>query len=293
MLAPENVLLTDQVAVVTGGGQGIGEGIALNFASFGADVVVADKIADTAQRTADAVRETGRRAIGVRCDVRDRGDVERMIGDAMREFGRIDILVNNAGGVRRASFLDLGARGWDKHVEMNFSGMFHPTELAVRAMIEGGRGGSVINVASIEAFRAAPHRSVYGACKAGMINFTRSLALELAEHGIRVNAVAPDIMVTPGLGLLDEHGGGPPQLLAALERHVPMGRPGNTDDMGGVCVFLASSLARYVSGTTIHVDGCTWASSGWSQDEQGNWQTFEGFGAAYTQAARRARSPAE
>ncbi|HYG25653.1 MAG TPA: SDR family oxidoreductase [Caulobacteraceae bacterium] len=281
MLSPDDILLTDQVAIVTGGGQGLGEGAALNFARFGADVVIADKNAEAAESVAAKVRELGRRALGVRCDVRRLDEVEAMTEQAMTAFGRVDILVNNAGGVRRAPFLDLKERGWQKHIELNLTGLFAPTEAAVRAMIAGGRGGSVINVASIEAFRAAPHRSVYGACKAGMINFTRTLALEVAEHGIRVNAIAPDIIATPGIGLVTAEGDGPPARMAALRRHVPMGRPGHTDDTAGACVFLASSLSRYVTGTTIHVDGGTWASSGWSRDDQGRWKLFEGFADAY------------
>ena len=281
MLSPDDVLLTDQVAIVTGGAQGIGEGVARNFARFGARVVIADKDPETGPRTAQAIRDDGGDALFVHCDVREFDQVEAMNAKALDTFGRIDILVNNAGGVRRAPFLELEQRGWRRHIELNMNGLFGPTDLAARAMIEGGRGGSIINVATIEAFRGAPHRSVYAACKSAMINFTRTLALELAEHGIRVNAIAPDIVATPGIRLIDADGQAPPQRLAALKRHVPMGRAGHTDDTAGACVFLASRLANYVTGTTIHVDGGTWASSGWSRDDQGRWQLFEGFADAY------------
>ena len=281
MLTPDDILLTDQVAIITGGAQGIGEGIATNFARFGARVVIADKNAETGERAAQAIRESGADALFVKCDVRELAEVEQMVEATLKAFGRIDVLVNNAGGVRRAPFLELQERGWRKHIELNLYGLFGPTDLAARAMIEGGRGGSIINVATIEAFRGAPHRSVYAACKAAMINFTRTLSLELAEHGIRVNAIAPDIIATPGIRLVDADGGGPPQRLAALRRAIPLGRVGHTDDAAGACVFLASRMASYITGTTLNVDGGTWASSGWTRDADDRWQLFDGFADAY------------
>jgi NAD(P)-dependent dehydrogenase (short-subunit alcohol dehydrogenase family) len=281
MLSPDDILLTDQVAIVTGGAQGIGEGIATNFARFGARVVIADKNAETGESTARAIRDSGADALFVKCDVRELDQVEQMVEAAQKAFGRIDILVNNAGGVRRAPFLELQERGWRKHIDLNLYGLFGPTDLAARAMIAGGRGGSIINVATIEAFRGAPHRSVYAACKAAMVNFTRTLSLELAEHGIRVNAIAPDIIATPGIRLVDADGGAPSKRLAALKQAVPLGRVGHTDEAAGACVFLASRMAAYVTGATLHVDGGTWASSGWTRDAQDRWQLFEGFADAY------------
>jgi NAD(P)-dependent dehydrogenase (short-subunit alcohol dehydrogenase family) len=281
MFSPDDILLTDQVAIVTGGAQGIGEGIARNFARFGAKVVIADKNAETGPATEAAIRAAGGEALFVPCDVRLLDQVEAMVARTMEMFGRVDILVNNAGGVRRAPFLDLKERGWARHIELNLYGLFGPTDLAVRAMLEGGRGGAIINVASIEAFRAAPHRSIYSACKAAMVNFTRTLALELAQDGIRVNGISPDVIATPGIRLIDADGGGPPERLEALSRMVPQGRPGTPDDAAGACLFLASRLARYVTGVFIPVDGGTWASSGWSRDRQGRWQLFEGFAEAY------------
>ncbi|MCY4291353.1 MAG: SDR family oxidoreductase [Roseovarius sp.] len=281
MFKQEDVTLCDLVAVITGGGQGIGEGIALNLASFGADIVIADKNPETAERTAKKVREIGRKALGLMCDIRNREDVVSVFERSMEEFGRVDFLVNNAGGVRHAAFLELGEQGWQKHLELNIMGVLTPTELAANAMIKGGRGGSIINISSIEASRAAPERSIYGMCKAGMGSLTRSLALELGPHNIRINVIAPDVVATPGLLLLEEECSGPPELMRSLQGYVPLGRGGNTDDIGGVCVFLASPLARYVTGTSIPVDGGTWASSGWTKDENGLWESFSGFGARH------------
>ena len=268
---PSQILLTDQVAIVTGGGQGIGEGIALAFARFGADVVIADKNAETGASVASAVSELGRRGLAVQTDVRDLEQVQAMVRETVAELGRVDILVNNAGGVRNAPFLELGQRGWHRHMELNFDGLFGPTDAAVRAMIEGGRGGSVINVASIEALRAAPNYSVYAACKAGMLNMTRSLALELSEHGIRVNAISPDVVMTPHLLEYEKQHPDQAGSPEARRRLIPLGRDGTVEDCAGACVFLASQMASFITGVNLSVDGGTYASSGWTRNEDGSW----------------------
>jgi len=269
---PSQALLTDQVAIITGGGQGIGEGAALALARFGAHIAIADKNPETSARVADRVHELGREALSIPTDVRDTDAVRAMVDETMSRLGRVDILVNNAGGTRRAPFLELEARGWQRHIELNLGGLFGPTDAAVRAMLEGGRGGSIINVASIEGTRAAPNFSVYAACKAGMINFTRTLAVELAEHGIRVNCIAPDYTSTPGIdGFEEAHA---PERVAAAEGAIPLGRRGNIEETAGPIVFLASRMAGYVTGATIPVDGGTWASSGWVRDGQGEWSNM-------------------
>jgi NAD(P)-dependent dehydrogenase (short-subunit alcohol dehydrogenase family) len=269
---PSDILLTDRVAIVTGGGQGIGEGIALGFARFGAHVVVADKNAETGERTAAAVRALGRDGLAIATDVREFDQVKAMVDQTMSHFGRLDILVNNAGGVRYSSFLDLGQRGWQRHMQLNLEGLFGPTDAAVRAMLKGGRGGVVLNVASIEALRAAPMFSVYAACKAGMVNFTRSLALELADHNIRVNAIAPDVVETPHLR---EYMGSPTGGTAeSRARGIPLRRTGTVDDCAGACIFLASDMASYITGVTLSVDGGTYASSGWTRNPDGSWGLF-------------------
>jgi NAD(P)-dependent dehydrogenase (short-subunit alcohol dehydrogenase family) len=269
---PSDILLTDQVALITGGGQGIGEGIARGFARFGAKVVIADKNGETGERAAAAIRAAGGEALAITTDVREFEQVKAAVEQTVKRFGRLDILVNNAGGVRHASFLDLGQRGWNSHARLNFDGLFGPTDAAVRAMIAGGRGGVVLNVASIEALRAAPMFSVYAACKAGMVNFTRSLALELADHGIRVNAIAPDIVDTPHLREFEGSATGGSS--EARERGVPLRRPGTVEDCANACIFLASKMASYVTGVTLSVDGGTFASSGWTRNPDGSWGLF-------------------
>jgi NAD(P)-dependent dehydrogenase (short-subunit alcohol dehydrogenase family) len=272
------MLLTDRVAVITGGGGGIGRAIALACASVGADVVIGDIIPERCEEVAARVREAGRRSLAVPTDVTDTGQVRALIDSAASHFGRIDILVNNAGGVSPRPFIDQSERSWRRHIDLNLVSMLAATSAAAPAMIRGGRGGSIINVSSIEGSRAAPNFAVYGACKAAMLNFTRTMALELAEHGIRVNAIAPDYTVTPGLrgnhtGPVDPSTWIRPSARQedATARRIPLGRAGMDTECGNAVVFLASAMGSYVTGAVIPVDGGTWASSGWIRDQAGNW----------------------
>ena len=269
---PSSILLTDRVAIVTGGGQGIGAGIARVFARFGAHVVIADKVAERGEAVAAEVRALGREGLAITTDVREFDQVNALVSQTVERLGRLDILVNNAGGTRYASFLELEQRGWHRHMQLNFDGLFGPTDAAVRAMIDAGRGGSIINIASIEALRAAPMFSVYAACKAGMVNFTRSLALELADHGIRVNGIAPDVVRSPHLE--EYEGSATGGSLEARNRGIPLRRQGEPEDIGGACVYLASEMASYVTGITLSVDGGTFASSGWTRNEDDSWGLF-------------------
>lgn len=270
--------LTDQVAIVTGGGGGIGRAIALAFASVGADVVIGDIVPERCEETADRVRDLGRRALAVPTDVTDTQQVSDLIGRADKEFERIDILVNNAGGTKSTPFLDQSERSWRRHIDLNFVSMLAATSAAAPVMIRGARGGSIINVASIEASRAAPMFAVYAACKAGMLNFTRTMALELGDHRIRVNAIAPDYTVTPGVR---GNFTGPvnpaswklptPQQEQATARRIPLARTGIDSECGDVAVFLASDMSAYITGAVIPVDGGAWASSGWLRNRAGAW----------------------
>jgi NAD(P)-dependent dehydrogenase (short-subunit alcohol dehydrogenase family) len=270
--------LTDQVAVITGGGAGIGRATALALAAAGADIVIGDIVPERCEETATRVREFGRRALAVPTDVMEIDRIRALIAGAADQFGRIDILVNNAGGVKPTPFLEQSERSWRRHIDLNLVSLFAATSAAVPVMIRGGRGGSIINVSSIEASRAAPNFAVYAACKAGMLNFTRTMALELADHRIRVNAVAPDYTVTPGLrgnltGPVDPATWLQPteQQEAAAARRIPLGRPGIDTECGQVALFLASAMSSYVTGAVIPVDGGAWASSGWLRNTAGKW----------------------
>lgn len=276
--------LSGQVAIVTGGGGGLGRAIALRLARYGADVAIADIVPERCAEVAERVQEMGRRALPVPTDVLEVTQIDAMVAATRDAFGRIDILVNNAGGVSRRPFIEQSERSWRRHIDINLTSMLAATSASVPVMIAGGRGGSIINVTSIEAERAAPGFAVYAACKAGMVSFTKSMAVELSEHGIRVNAIAPDHTVTPGTR---GNRAGPvdpatwrepaPEAQDAMNRLIPLGREGVDIEVGDAAAFLASSMARYITGITLPVDGGTAAAGGWVRTPAGKWTLNQGI----------------
>jgi NAD(P)-dependent dehydrogenase (short-subunit alcohol dehydrogenase family) len=266
-MTPADARLDGRTAIVTGAGAGIGKGVALTFARFGANVVILEIDPATGERTADEIRQAGGEALAIATDVRQADRVADAVATTVARYGGVDVLVNNAGGTFAASFLDSVEKGWDALHRMNLKSVLHCTQLVARRMVEQGRGGSIVNVVSIEAVRAAPGYGPYAAAKAGVVSLTQTLALELAPHRIRVNAIAPDICMTEGLRTLVSD--------ADRERFkwtVPLGRAGEPEDVAGAVVFFASELGRYVTGTTLHVDGGTNAAGGWYRDPaDGTW----------------------
>jgi NAD(P)-dependent dehydrogenase (short-subunit alcohol dehydrogenase family) len=260
-VTPDDALLTGRIAIVTGAGAGIGKGIARVFARFGARVAILERDEASAARTADEIREAGGDALAVPTDVRDRDAVERAATAVVARYGGVDVLVNNVGGTFAAPFLESAEKGWDALHRANLKSVFHCTQVVAARMVAQGRGGSIVNVVSIEGVRAAPGYAPYAAAKAGVINFTQTAALELGPHRIRVNAIAPDVCMTEGLRALV-----PEAERARFAWTVPLGRAGEPDDIAGAAVFLASELGRYVTGTTLHVDGGTHAAGGWYRD---------------------------
>ncbi|MBV9042435.1 MAG: SDR family oxidoreductase [Acidimicrobiia bacterium] len=257
-LAPDDLLLTDRVAVVTGAAVGIGRAIAVTFARFGADVALCDRDVENLAEAAGEVEGAGRAAISGELDVREPDQVDAFAAAVRERFGRVDILVNNAGGGFRSDFLDVNAKGQSALVRENFDSVTLFIRAFVPLMTEGG---SIINLTSVEAHRAAPQFAIYAAQKAAVAQLSRSLALELGTMGIRVNCIAPDLIPTPGVGPLE----------GDSMTKAPIGVPGHVDDCAGAAVFLAGAASRFVTGTTVHVDGGTWASGGWHQLPDGSW----------------------
>ena len=246
-LEPAQALLTDRVAVVTGAAVGIGRAIAEALTAFGARIAVCDRDADNLA-TLDA-------DVSAVLDVRDGALVEAFMADVGERLGRVDVLVNNAGGGFQSMFVDVSAKGQQALVDENFTSVTNFVRATVPLMTSGG---SIINITSIEAHRAAPGYAVYAAMKAAVANLTKSLSLELADRRIRVNCIAPDDIPTPGVG--------------GLVGDTSLPDLGDVTDVAGAAVFLAGDLARFVTGTTIHVDGGNWAAAGWKRLPDGSFR---------------------
>lgn len=268
--------------MVTGAGraQGIGEAIALRLAQHGADVAVVDLCRersdlprekfgqwDELKAVADRAAALGVRALPIAADVTNEDDVRTMVAQAVGAFGRIDILCNNAGGgtaagpVDRTSVIDLERDAWDYTLGISLTSTFLCSKHAARVMIEGGRGGRIVNTVSVSAHRGMPGGSAYAAAKFALVNFTQTLALELAPHGITVNAFSPGMTMTQYVRQRLEKvaeqqpGSTADDVLKEWVRNVPLGRAARPDEMAAVAAFLASDEASYMTGQTLIVDG--------------------------------------
>lgn len=266
--APASIDLSGRTALISGGGAGIGRAIALKFAQLGARVVVAEIDARRAAALDAALAVRGGWARP--CDVRDAGAVAQLAAEIERGCGALDILVNNVGdflGVLKP-FERTTAEEWDALYGINLRHMFIVTRALLPLMQRSGRGGSIINVSTIEAFRGIPMAAVYAAFKSAITGFTKSLALELAPQRIRVNAIAPETteteQVKPSLFIQ-------PKYREHVRRWIPLGRFGEPEDAAGCAVFLASELSAWVTGTTLHLDGGALAAGGWYRTPDERW----------------------
>jgi 2-hydroxycyclohexanecarboxyl-CoA dehydrogenase len=237
--------LEDKIAIVTGGGQGIGRAIAGKLAAEGATVVVTDLDEASAKETADALPG----AVAIRADVTDRRGVQAMVSRVVEQFGRVDVLVNNAGWDKASPFVDSDPDDWDRAIAVNLYGVLHTCKAVLPLMAERG-SGAVVNLGSDAGRVGSTGEAVYSAAKGGIIAFTKSLAREMARHQVRINCVCPGPTDT---ALFASFAG--PKLREALTRAIPFRRLGQPDDVANVVAFLASDEASFITGQTVSVSG--------------------------------------
>lgn len=252
--------LNGRVALVTGGAKGIGKGIARRLAEAGADVAIVDVDEAAAIAAVKEIQALGRKSRFVPADLTRAEDAKNAVKATVSAFARIDVIVNNAGVFPMKAALDLDETTWDRTLDINLKGAFFVAQAAAQAMKDAGRGGSIVNIASIDAFHPSGNLTHYDASKGGMVMLTKSLAVEWAKLNIRVNGVAPGGIKTPGVDevmgkMAKAMGADVNAALAGFAQRVPLGRMGVPDDIALATLFLASDASFYVTGETLVVDG--------------------------------------
>jgi glucose 1-dehydrogenase len=248
--------LAGKIALVTGSSQGIGRAIAVRFAQEGADVVINyNRTPGGAQEALREIEVAGRRGLIVQADLSVTAEVRQLIATAVEHFGRLDILVNNAGIETHAPFWQVTEADYDRVLNVNLKGVFFATQAIVQHLMTTKRPGKIVNISSVHEELPFPNFAAYCASKGGLKMLTRNLAVELGQFGITINSIAPGAIETPiNTKLLND-----PQKLGALLAQIPLARLGKPQDVAGLAVFLASSDADYVTGSTYFVDGgLTW-----------------------------------
>jgi 2-dehydro-3-deoxy-D-gluconate 5-dehydrogenase len=241
--------LDSKVAIVTGSAQGLGQAMATGLAEAGADIALAD-VLDMAE-TKSRIEKLGRKCIAITVDLSKKESAEIIVRQTVEQLGGIDILLNNAGIIRRAPLMQFGEKDWDDVMNINVRSLFFLSQAAAGVMIEQGRGGKIINIASLLSFQGGILVPSYTASKSAVMGLTRLLANELAQHNINVNAIAPGYMATANTKALRED----PQRSKAILERIPSGRWGRPEDLQGIAVFLASPASNYMHGYTVAVDG--------------------------------------
>jgi NAD(P)-dependent dehydrogenase (short-subunit alcohol dehydrogenase family) len=242
--------LDNKIALITGGGRGLGRAIALAFAEAGADVAVTSRTLEQLNEVAELIRAQGRRALAAECDVSDSASVAQMVGATRQEFGRIDVLVNCAGVGWAEKLAEMSDGTWDWIIKTNLYGTFYFCREVLRGMIEQ-KGGSIINIASVAGAKGVPGLGAYGASKGGVITLTKALAMENTRYSVRVNAIAPGYFRTDmNSAILDDPDAGP-----KIIKRIPMRRAGEPKEIGGLAIYLASDESSFVTGEVYFISG--------------------------------------
>jgi len=247
--------LEDRVSIVTGAARGIGEGIARAMAREGANVVLFGR-RDTVKETAKSISDSGQKAIGFKVDVTDASGVEQAVQQVLKQFRKVDILVNNAGIYPYMPFVEMPDEVRDSVIDVNIKGVWNCTKAVIPSMIKQ-KYGKIINISSVTGpMVSAKGATIYSASKGAVSGFTRALALEVAEHGINVNAICPGYVDTPGeRGEASRLGMSADEYIKKLAQGIPMKRLGAIDEVGDLAVFLASEESKYITGAEIVIDG--------------------------------------
>lgn len=245
--------LTGRVAIVTGAARGLGKALAEGLAKQGARVALGDLNAEGVRATAEGITAAGGEAVSTSVDVADADSAEALVGLAVERFGRVDVLVNNAAIDIIEPIGQVSAEGWNRVVDVDMKGVLNMSQSAIRRMIAQGGGGSIISISSIAAIVGIPGLSSYSAAKGGVNLLTRVMAVELAQHNIRVNAIAPGYLENIMEGAKAEHAN--PATEDRIRNRTPLGRRARLSELVGPVVFLASDAASYVTGAVLMVDG--------------------------------------
>jgi NAD(P)-dependent dehydrogenase (short-subunit alcohol dehydrogenase family) len=264
MMLPADTL-KNQVAIITGGGTGLGRAMALEFSRLGARLVLASRSMEHLEPTVAELKQQGGEAIAVSTDVRDPAQVDRMVEAAKEQFGGVDILINNAAGNFIVKPEDLSPNGWRAVVDIVLNGTFYCSRAAGREMIAQQRGGKIVSILATYAWHGGPGTVHSAAAKAGVLAMTRTLAVEWAPHKIRVNAIAPGPVMTEGAG---SKLWASPEVQERMTRNIPAGRMGQPEEIAQAAAYLVSPFADYINGEAVTIDGGEWLGRGFLAIQQ-------------------------
>jgi 2-deoxy-D-gluconate 3-dehydrogenase len=247
----ETFSLTGKSGIVTGGGSGIGRGIATGLVQAGAEVIIAGRNMERLKKTAEELGRDGGRVVPVFVDMKDRGSIEDLVDRAVEEFGKIDFLFNNAGTIHRAPSEEFPMDAWDNVIQINLSGPFYLSQCVAKIMISKGIKGKIINIASLNAVGGGITVPAYSASKGGLVQATKAMCNDWGKYGINVNAIGPGWVKTDLTKALRENA----ERYNAISSRIPLGRWAEPEDLAGAAVFLASAASDYITGQVLFVDG--------------------------------------